>query len=212
MFAQDRNLLLLAPSLFRDVAWLSQTLHRGTLNIASGQLITATGTFAAAIQPGHIAVLDERPLEITAITSPTSLTVSLIRADPAEPIIPPADSSNAPGAIATFAPQIGLIHDQLLRMLDLEPAQQAIDPLAPTEASILNPRDLALVESLGALHLIYATASATLTHDTALVQRAAYFHDRFTKERWRARALLDLNNDGRADTTRALRTLHLTRH
>jgi hypothetical protein len=210
-FTTDRDLLALQPTLFREVAWLAQTLHRGTLRIEAGELIAVTGAFPAAVAPGHVAVLDDRPLEIAAITSPTSLTVSLSRAAVDDPVIPPADTANLSGSIATFAPQIRIIHDQLLRMLGLAPSQQAIDPLAPTESAIVNPRDLWLVEALGTLHLIYTSASATLAPDSALAQRAAHYQQRFAEERWRARALLDLNNDGLADTTRALNTLHLAR-
>lgn len=210
-FTTDRDLLALQPNLCREVAWLAQTLYRGTVKIESGQLIAVTGSFPASIAPGHIAVIDDRPLEIVSVTSSTGLTVSLTRTAPDAPAIPPADTGNLPGSIVTFAPQIAIIHDLLLRMFGLEASRRTIDPLAPDESAILNPRDLWLVEALGALHLIYTSASATLTPDSALAQRAAHYHQRFTRERWRARALIDLDSDGLANATRTLSTLHFER-
>lgn len=207
-FITDRDLLALQPSLLREVSWLAQTLHRGTVKIESGKLVAVTGAFSPAVSVGHIALAGEQPLEITSITSSTNIGVSLTRAVPDAPIIAPADTGNLPGVIATFDPQIALVHDQLLRMFGLEPSRQALDPDAPTEAAILNPRDLRLVESVGVLHLVYAAAGAALAADDTLAARAALFRLRFAEERARARAIIDTNGDGRAD---AIRTLSVAR-
>lgn len=210
-FTTSHALLSLQPNLCREVVYLAQTLHRGTVKIESGQLVAVTGTFPASIAPGHIALCGDLPLEVVSITGPTSLTVSLTRASPDAPVIPPADTANLTGSIVTFDPQIAVIHGLLLRSLGLDLSQQSIDPLAPGESAILNPRDLGLVEALGTLHLLYTAASATLAPDSALAQRAAHYHERFAQARWRARALIDLDGDGLADATRTLRATPLTR-
>ena len=205
-------LMPLSQQLFREVAFLAQTLFRATLKVQSGQLvIIGGGTFPASIQPGHVAMLGERPLEIVSITSSTSLTVSLTRAHAAGQVLVPADTADLPGSIATFDPQIGIIHQQILRMLGLEAARQTLDADGPGESAVLNPADLSLVETLGSLHLIYSAAAAALTVDSPLATRAAHFRERFAQERWRARAIIDLDADGRADTVRTLNVIRLTR-
>lgn len=210
-FVTSDTLLTLQPNLCREVAYLAQTLHRGTVKIDAGQLVAVTGAFPASVAPGQIAIVGDLPLGIVSVTSSTSLTVSLTRPAPDAPAIPPADTANLTGSIVTFAPQIAVIHDLLLRALGLGPAEQTVDPLAPGESAVLNPDDLALVEALGTLHLIYSTASASLAPDSALAQRAAHYHDRFARERWRARALIDLDGDGLADATRTVRTPPVSR-
>jgi hypothetical protein len=80
-----------------------------------------------------------------------------------------------------------------------------------SESSILNPADLTLVECLGALHLIYSAASAALADTSPLAQRARMYQERFAKERWRARARIDLDGDGIADAERSLAISHLVR-
>ena len=211
-FITDRDLLALQPSLFREVSYLSQTLLRATLAVASGQLTISGGAaFPASVHVGHVALVGDRAMEITAITSSTSLAVSLTRAEPDGSVIAPPAIADTPGSIATFGPQIGIIHHQLLRMLGLEASERAIDPFAPGEASVLNPRDLAMVEAVGTLHLIYTAAAAVTASESPLSARAAHYKERFSQERWRARAIIDTDGDGRADAVRTVNVLRMTR-
>lgn len=55
-FAKDRDLLVLEPSLFQDVAYLGQTLVSGTDGSLSGtELFSASSNFeAAGIEGGHV--------------------------------------------------------------------------------------------------------------------------------------------------------------
>lgn len=210
-FITDRDLLVLQPSLFREISYLSQTLLRGSMHVESGQLMqSGTLDFPSSIQPGQVALVGDRPLEIVERSTSSSLTVSLTRAEPGGDVIAPPDIADAPSSIVTFAPQIAIIHHQLLRMLGLDTAEQSIDPDAPSESAILNPRDLALVEAVGTLHLLYSTAAAALSTDSPLAARAAYYRERFAHERWRARAIIDTDGDGRADAVRAMNTVRLT--
>src|SRR5207302_1998463 len=91
--------------------------------------------------------------------SSTTLTLSRLRPDEAAPNSPPMPASNVEFWVATFAPQLAMVHRQVLRMLGFEP-QGAVIPGAPTEAGITNPQALARLEVLGALHLIYTAAGA----------------------------------------------------
>lgn len=203
-FITDRDLITLHPSLFRDVSYLSQRLFRGIAKVQAGQVVAIGGTFSAAVKPGHVVQLGEIVLEIIAVVNGTTLNVSMPRGDAAAAVIAPADTGNLTATIATFDPQIGVVHAQVLRMLGLEPSQTTLDDLSPGEASVLNPRDLALVEALGVLHLIYSSAAAPLGNGNTLAARAEHFRDRFAHERWRARAIIDTDGDGRADAVRSM--------
>ncbi|MEZ6233768.1 MAG: hypothetical protein R3B68_06225 [Phycisphaerales bacterium] len=212
MFTKDRDLLALEPALFRDVAWIAQRLVRGTGTIAGTTLTLATADTtleAAGVTTGHVLSYDNVALEVVERLSATTATVSRPRPDPDDPPIPPAPSAaNLLAEITTFAPQIAIIHDQLLRMLGIDPA----DPGAEiTETNITNPRSLILPEALGALHLIYTAAAAPQRRDGPLAERADMYRRRYAQERQRTVVRLDLDNDAIADATRRFSVAQLLR-
>ncbi|MGD9791803.1 MAG: hypothetical protein AB7K52_16075 [Phycisphaerales bacterium] len=213
-FAADRDLLVLEPQLFRDVAWAGQRLAAGTASI-SGTTLTASGAidFAAqAVTTGHVALVDGVPVEVITRVSTTQLTVSRPRASLDDAAVPPTTVTNKPLAVWTFLPQIQLAHDHILRMLGIEPgdAGNPATPDALTEAAVMNPRSLRLVEALAALHTIFAAASAVSSAD-AFASRAEMYRRRFDQARRVAAARIDLDADGLADTTRFLNVTQLTR-
>lgn len=209
-FATDRDLLILEPSLFRDIAWAGQR----RINLADAAtngvtLTSATADFIAAdIRPGHIAMLDSTALEVIERISMTQLTISLLRDDPADaPLAPPAHTA-ASLIIATFGPQIIHVHDQLLRALGIEPA----DPgAAVSEANITNPAPLAVLETLGALHLVFSAAAALATDQDRLARKAQLYRDRFVARRNRLHVGIDLDGDGLPEATRRLNTIQFLR-
>lgn len=210
-FIADRDLLPIHPTLFREVGFLAQTLHRGQARIQSGKLTPALGEFPSAVRPGHVAVLDQRPLEIVDVKSPSSLTVSLPRASPDDPLIVPADTDLFDCQIATFDPQIALAHAQVLALLGLSPSEALVNPDSPGPDAVLNPADLRIPEALAALHLVYAAAAASLAATSPIAQRAEHFRTRFNRQRWRTRAVIDTNGDGLADAVRTMSTAFLAR-
>lgn len=212
MFTQDRNLLTLEPSLFRDCSWLAQQLGRGEARLESGHAIFESGSINRdAAQPGMVLLVGRAPLEITQIIDEHDVVVSLLRpsldADP----IPPADRSAAPAVCTTFTPQIALMHAQILAMLGLAPAGSPPAPDQLTEDHITNPNDLALLESLGALHLIFAGLAATTGPDSIAWQKADMYAKRTARERFRAQAKLDTDADGQPDAARRCAVIHLIR-
>lgn len=213
MFTQDRNLLTLEPSLFRDCSWLAQQLGRGEARLESGHAIFESGSINRdAAQPGMVLLVGRAPLEITQIIDEHDVVVSLLRpsldADP----IPPADRSAAPAVCTTFTPQIALMHAQILAMLGLAPRGTPNTlPDQLTEDHITNPHDLALLESLGALHLIFAGLAATTGPDSIAWQKADMYAKRTARERFRAQAKLDTDADGQPDVARRCAVIHLIR-
>ena len=211
MFASDRDLLTLEPNIFRDISFLAQTLALTTGSLSGGTLTLADAIPAGTVAPGNVALVGRTPMEILAVPSTTTLTLSLTRPDPAGPQIIPTNATDVPVAIVSFAAQLAMVHRQLLAMLAIAP--EAVPGIGVvTEADITNPRDLTPVESLGALHLIYAAASAGLPESAPAAQRARMYLDRYARERWRARAHIDLNNDGAPDAQRTFSVLHVLRH
>ena len=213
MFATDKDLLLLEPNLFRDVAWTGQRLIAGTVQIASGTLKFQSSDIsltAAGVAPGCIAIVGLTPYEVIEVINDTDAVISKLRAGSDDPIIPMADlGDDTPAIIATFAPQTAIVHRQVLRMLGIEPEHPA--PNMPTAADITNPRALARLEALGALHLIYSAAGALSPADSPTNHRAELYRRRFNEERARCRVEVDTNNDGQPDSTRMLNMIQFVR-
>lgn len=209
-FASDRDLLVLEPNLFRDIAWAGQKRISATDAATVGTTLTsASSDFVTAdINPGHIALLNGISLEVISRDSPTQLTVSLIRDDLADPLLPPPALTAAQLDITTFGPQIASIEDQLLRALGIEPT----DPNAsPAATDITNPAALARLEALGALHLIFAAAAALATDQDRFWIKAQMHRDRFIAQRNRIAIGIDLDGDGLPDATRRLNTIQFVR-
>ncbi len=221
-FATDRDLLILEPNLFRDVQWTAQRLISATATV-SGTTLTASGVdFAASgVEAGAVAIVDGVPVEVVSRTSATVLVVSRPRVGLDDAAIPPSPSTSKTLTIHTFRPQIELVHQQVLRMVGIDPFEPAAQVAAGgggalTEAAILNPRALRLVEALGTLHLIFAGASAiggigSTGPDTPIALRARFYRERFDEARRRAAVRIDTDGDGIADATRYLNLMQLAR-
>lgn len=209
-FAHDRDLLLFEPTLFRDVGWSAQRLlDADGASIAGTTLTTPKGDLAAlGVDAGHVVTVDSTALEVVERLSATTLTVSRPRTAVGDPPIPPGDGLSGRLVIATFLPQIGLVHEQLLRSAGVEPA----DPeRRPGEQDIVNGPALVRCEALGALHLVLSAAAAMVGPTSPMWTRAQLYRDRFNAERARATVEIDLDGDGRADATRRFNTIQFRR-
>ena len=204
MFAADRDLLVLEPNLFRDVSWLGQRLFTGTCNLSGTTLTASAADFTAlGVEAGHVVVVDGASLEVVARVNTTTLNVSRPRATLDGPSIAPIPGTGRALTITTFAPQLGIVHRQVLAMLGLLDAPTTAEPEALTEAMVVNPRELRLLEALGVLHLVFASlGGAAGKSDAPESGRAEMYRRRFAAERARAVARLDTDGDGLADVTR----------
>jgi hypothetical protein len=213
MFAADRDLLVLEPNVFRDVAWAGQRLVKGTGTLAGTALTMEsqdTGFDDAGVDAGHVALIDGVAFEVLSRESATELTVSLLRAGESADPIPGGSGSGREVAVWTFRPQIEMVHAQVLRMLGIEP-QDPPQPGRLTESGITNPGALARVEALGALHLVFAAAAGGSPPDSPQWARAEMYRERFAAERQRASARVDLDGDGIPDATRRLNVVQFIR-
>lgn len=225
MFSNDRDLIVLEPRLFFDVLWTAQKLvdsaAGGAINAAGDTLTVTSGNFInLGISRGMIALVAGTPLEIIERIDANTLRVSRLRAAESDALIPAAAGSNLKVTIHTFLPQMRVVHDQLLRMVGIEPAHTTTPggTLAPepadtslTEAAITNPRAFILAEALGTLHLVFTSASAVVGSDSPMWAKALMYRDRYAAERRRVVAEIDLNNDGQPDATRRANVFQFTR-
>jgi hypothetical protein len=67
------------------------------------------------------------------------------------------------------------------------------------------------VEALGALHAIFASASALVEQNSPMWARAQMYRERFIEERRRVRVDIDLDGDGIADATRTISAMRFVR-
>jgi hypothetical protein len=200
-FAHDRDLLVLEPALLRDVGWAGQRVLDTTGSVAGTTLTLASGSLAdAGVGPGSVVLVDGLALEVVAILTPTTATVSLLRARRDGPEVAPPAATNRAVRVYSFGPQLHLVHRQVLAMAGIDP-----DGAGPLDQSaITNPGALVRLEALGALHLIYAGASAPGSAAAGLADRAAMYRERFGAERGRVAVLVDLDADGIAEARRSL--------
>lgn len=225
MFATDRDLIILEPRLYFDVLWTAQRLVEsasgGAINTAGDTLtITAGNLINLGIGKGMIAIVAGTPLEVIERIDATTLRISRLRAAESDAIIPAAQGSSLKVTIHTFRPQIGFVHDQLLRMVGIEPARSETPggTLAPqpasdslTESAITNPRAFSLAEALGTLHMVYTSAAAVVGGDSPMWAKALMYRDRYSAERRRIVAEIDLNHDGVPEITRRASVFQFTR-
>ncbi|KAA0215524.1 MAG: hypothetical protein DYG94_07430 [Leptolyngbya sp. PLA3] len=212
-FANDVLLLTLEPALFRDVAWVSQRLVLGA-GSCSGTVLTMTSQDvlfdAGGVDTGNVVLVAGTGYEVIARVSGTVLTISRLRASDDDALTPVSGASDVEVSVPTFAPQIAMVHRQVLRMIGIEPdVPEEAGSIGPS--AIVNPGALARVEALGALHLIYAAAGSALGPESAPARKAEFYRQRFADERQRAVAMIDTDADGQPDAVRRLNILALVR-
>jgi len=208
--ATDRDLLMLEPGLFREVLFASQVLYEGEGGEVTGEVLTcpAANFISAGILPGMVVLLDSVPREIVEVLSDTQLRLSILRAGENDEPIPPGDATDIKVTIATFLPQVGIVHRQLLRTLGIEPAGSES---AVNEEAILNPHALRLAECYGSMEMILAAAASLVVESSTLWTKARAYRQRYATERQGISVKLDTDGDGKAETVRRVNTVQLLR-
>ena len=208
MFAKDRDLLIIEPGLFREVVWNGQRLLSGVGGLSGTTLTLLTGSFVdSGITAGHVVLIDSVPMEVVSVQSATVAIVSIMRSDPESNVVPGKDVVSGVVEVFTFEPQVGIVHRQILSMIGID----ADDPDGLGEAAVTNPGAMVVLEALGALHLIYASAGAPGRGGEAFLDRAKLYQQRFSMQRGAVVAFIDLDGDGVAETRRHPNSFVLTR-
>lgn len=204
MFATDRDLLVLEPGLLGRVAWVGQRLVFGTGSVSGTTLTMGSqdnGLLVQGVGAGSVASIGGVGYEVVSVSSETVATVSRLRDSADGPAVALADLTDVEVAVYTFGPQIADAHRRVVRMLGLEPSGEAGEDELD-ESAVINPSALARLEALGALHVVYAGASAGQGPGSPASVRAALYRERFGAERGAVVAKLDTDGDGVADVAR----------
>ncbi len=215
MFAKDGDLLVREPRLFHDVAWSGQRVleRTGVTYNASVGLLGAVGDglVAAGVRVGSVVLIEGVAGVVTSELGDDVVLVSRAGSGSAEDLMPlDVEGSSVGVRVHTFAPQIGVVHEQLLRSLGLERgATQEGGPIA--EDRVTNSEELVEVEALGALHLVLASAAAMVGGASPEWAKAQLYGDRFRDARRRVSAEVDLDGDGVADAVRRMSIVQLVR-
>ncbi|GAB4384301.1 MAG: hypothetical protein Kow0022_06440 [Phycisphaerales bacterium] len=212
-FATDADLLVLEPALFRDVAWIGQRLVSGT-GSAGGTVLTMStqdvAFDAAGVGAGNVVLINDAPFEVIDRISGTVLTISRLRTGSDEPLIPIGPVAGAGVSVPTFAPQIAMVHRQVMRMIGIDPDAQP-DQARISASAITNRPGIARLEALGALHLIFSSAGSALGPESVFSKKAELYRQRFAEERQRSAAMIDLDGDGQPDAIRRFNIMLLVR-
>lgn len=210
-FSTDRDLLALEPMLFGEVIFASQKRLEMTDGVISGTaLTTASGNFETAqIDAGDVILVADQPREVIARNSATSLTISLLRDRFSDEAIPPGNGTSLTVVHRTFTPQAALVHDELLRLLGIDPDGHG-DLSEDAIVSLSIMRDLEVLLTLARL---YESAQTTADEESAQLLRvkATAYRARFREAARSSVIHIDLDGDGHADAVRDLRAIGLVR-
>ncbi len=210
-FAAERDLVVLEPGVFRDAAWTAQRVMTGAGDVSGTTLTLTSGGpdfEAAGVGAGMVVLIDSAPAEVVERVGATELTVSRVRGDAADTPRPLVGASGVSVEVFTFEAALEGVHRRVLRMLGIEPDGTGG---GLTASAITNPEALARLEALGALHAIYSAASAAGPVGAEMGERSEAYRARFSEERQRAAARVDLDGDGVPDATRRLNAIQFVR-
>jgi len=210
-FSTDRDLLALEPALFSEVLFASQKRVELSDGVIAGTTLTsATANFESAqVDAGDVLLIADKPCEVVARNSATSLTISQLRDHISDDALPPGDGSSLAVVHRTFAPQAELIHDELLRLLGIDAeGHSTLTEDAIVSLSVM--RDLGVLLTLARLY----EAATTISNEDSfnlLRTKATSYRARFREAARSSVIHLDLDGDGHADTVRDLRSIGLVR-
>lgn len=137
-FSTDRDLLALEPTLFHDVPWVGQQRINVDDAYITGQTVSSDSAdfVAAQVEAGSVVLIDKVAHEVIAVSAADTLTISRLRTRLADLPIPGEDGGPFTLSARTFAPQAELVHDGLLRLLGIDPNDDAADAL--TEDAVVS--------------------------------------------------------------------------
>jgi len=214
-FSSHVDILKHEPVLFGELHLPSQVRVSGTGAALAGTTLTASGeNFEAAdISAGGVVCLEsadgslDGAYEIVSVDSPTQLTVSVVRSNPADaPIAPPA-ADDITYRVATFNPQAEEAALQLTEYFGIQPG----DPASPiTVDDIMDTEVLRRASAFRVISDVYALWSNG-TECEALWRKSLLYKQFFENARQRCRLSVDLGSDGVADITRVGGAIRLVR-
>lgn len=212
MFALDRDLLALEPTLFRDLQWAGQTLVRGNIvsSALGAQFELDVDLTSRGVTPGSVVVALGVSFEVSDVLGATEFRVTLPRDTLESAAVSPGSIGSGLAWVVSFRAQIAIAHRNVLAMAGID-ADAAPAPDVVTQDRIVNWRSLRYIEAMAALKLIWAAAGVGLDERHPANQRAAEYGARFREARHSAVLEIDTDGDGKADALRRLGAVWLVR-
>ncbi|HAU38846.1 MAG TPA: hypothetical protein DCX07_14160 [Phycisphaerales bacterium] len=213
-FCQDRDLLGIEPGLFLGGGFAAQQIAQGTGGQISGTTFTSPGSdfSAAGVAAGMVLCVydaspDEGvPLEILAVPSATTLTVSVLRAEADGPAVPPAPGESLSFRVRTFRPQIRNASAALAEKL-----RQLAETAGVQSADFADSSQLRLTAAYLALAGVFvAQAQNAAAHDAHWI-KAEHYRRESVRMQLQLRLAADEDGDGFAERTRTLGHVTLRR-
>lgn len=215
-FSQDSDLVKFEPGVFG--AWYrpSQVLCGGTNGIIAGTQFTAAGVnfVAAQVQPGGAIWLQSADgaitgaFEIVAVVDSGHLTVSVIRANDQQAVIPVGSASGLTWRIVTYAPQAYEVLWQISQRLGLSPGYAGADYAVE---DIVNAAALRQASVFGVLAMVFGSLYQGMDGQEALKDKHEIYRLRFAEAMARLRLRLDTDGDGDAERTARTDVMGLVR-
>jgi len=213
-FCKDRDLLAIEPIVFLAGGFPCQEFITGTDGALSGTTFTSPGSDfnAAGIAGGMVLCIhstipaEGRAFEVVSVNSATTLSVSVLRADPdSDPIAPPA-GSNLSFRIRTFMPQIRGVSDTLKEKVRLISEVSGIG-----EANFADSAQLSRTCAYGAMASIFVARAENATPSDANWIKAEYYRQEFTKLQLQLRVVVQSATEDQPEVTRTLGNVTLRR-
>lgn len=214
-FSNDVDVLKYEPGLFGELHLPSQVKAGGTGASLSGTTLTAAGADfpAARVEAGDVIHLRsaegalDGAYEIVSVDSATELTVSIVRADPADPAVAPPAGNDITWRVCTFASQAKDAAFELTQCFGIRPG----DPASAIAAEdLLDTEGLRRASVLWVIAKVYAMW-ASRPAGACFWRKAQFYEQLYQKARQRCHVTVDLGGDGVADLARVGGAIRLVR-
>jgi hypothetical protein len=214
-FSNDVDILRYEPVLFGELHLPSQVKTSGTGASLSGTTLTAAGAnfVAAEIAAGGVIYLQsangllDGAYEIVSVDSATALTVSVVRADSADPAVAPPPGIDIAWRVCTFAQQATDAAFELTQCFGIQPgdptSQIAVENLLDTEGL----RRASVLRVIATVYAMWASRPA----GECFWRKGLFYEQLYQKARQRCHVTVDLGGDGVADIARVGGAIRLVR-
>jgi hypothetical protein len=214
-FSNDVDVLKYEPVLFAELHLPSQVKARGTGAALSGTTLTAAGAnfVAAEIEAGGVIYLQsanqtlDGAYEIVSVDSASTMTVSVVRADPADPAVAPPPATDITWRVCTFASQARDAAFELTQCFGIQPGDPtsaiAVENLLDTEGL----RRASVLRVIAKVYAMWASRPA----GECFWRKALFYEQLYQKARQRCHVTVDLGGDGVADLARVGGAVRLVR-
>jgi hypothetical protein len=214
-FSNDVDILKHEPVLFGELHLASQVRASGTGATLSDTTLTAAGAdfVAAGVEAGGVIYLRsaegslDGAYEIVSVDSATELTVSVVRAEAADPAVAPPAAGDILYRVSTFEPQAEDAAFQLTEYFGIRPGNPTSE--IGVEA-LLDTEGLRKASVLKVISAVYAAWSSP-TDGECFWRKSLFYQQLYENARQRCHLTVDLGSDGVADVTRVGGAIRLVR-